>query len=118
MGFGKSLSKAVKKATKQIVGGAKDIISDPVSAAGVAAAPFTGGASLVATSAGLLKKKGLKETTGTTASNQEDIQGKYGWGSMAELIEARKKKEQELASRSEGRVSGISSLIGRGTTLG
>ena len=42
----------------------------------------------------------------------------YGWGSMVEVVEARRKKQQQLAERGEGQATGLSSLIGKGKTLG
>ena len=127
MGFGSSIKKAVKKATKQVVGGVKTFVSDPFSkegleaGIGLVATPATGGASLALTAdAGdkSSKKAQQARSSGEGGQQSEDYQGKYGWGSLAELVEAKKKKEEEMAGRSQRRVSGIGSLIGGNQTLG
>ena len=131
MGFGKSLKKAVKKVTNNVASSAKTLVTNPLSKEGLVAAASLGlatatsGASLAAPALMDSKKNGSSggSTSGASAQNDlttpnDSVKEKYGWGSMAELIEARKKKEAELAGRESSRVSGISSLIGRGSTLG
>lgn len=122
------LKKAIKKAVKQVVGGVKTFASDPFSkegleaAAGIALAPATGGASLAATADAGRRTQNQMESKERAAQQQADLVAentrKYGWGSMAEVVEARRKKQQQLDERGEGRVTGLSGLIGKGKTLG
>ena len=128
MGFGlKKIVKSIKKAGKQVVGGVKTFASDPFSkegleaGAGIALAPATGGASLAATAdAGrrvqnqMEKERAEQRQADLIAENTRQ----YGWGSMVEVVEARRKKQQQLAERGEGQATGLSSLIGKGKTLG
>lgn len=127
MGFGK----VFKKAVKNVVSGAKGIVKDPtnpnswVAGAGAALAPATGGVSLALTErAGSNENKmeELRRKGGRAQSELENernqMQGAFGYSSMSDLIKAKKRKEGELAENEETKVTGISSLIGRGKTLG
>lgn len=131
MGFSvKSVTKAVKKVTKQVAGGAKAFAKNPTSLEGIEAGvglmgiPFTMGSSLALTSeAGRgVEKRHAKEEEQRAAQREaelvEENKKQYGWGSMAEVIQARKKKQQELEERGETQASGLAGLIGKGKTLG
>ena len=122
------LKKAIKKAVKHVTGGIKTAIENPTSmkgleaATGVVLAAPTGGASLEATAevGNRAENKAIKEEA--EMQRQADLVAEntrqYGWGSMAEVVEARRKKQQQLAERGERQATGLSSLIGRGKTLG
>lgn len=122
------LKKAIKKAVKQVVGGVKTFASDPFSkegleaGAGIALAPATGGASLAATADAGRRVQNQTESEERAEQRQADLveenTRKYGFGSLSELAEARRKKQQQLAERGEGQATGLSSLIGKGKTLG
>lgn len=129
MGFGlKKIVKSIKKAGKQVVGGVKTFASDPLSkegleaGAGIALAPATGGASLAATADAGRRVQNQAESEARAEQRQADLVAEntrqYGWGSMAEVVEARRKKQQQLAERGEGQATGLASLIGKGKTLG
>lgn len=119
--------KAIKKAVKQVVGGAKTVLKDPLSingleaATGIAYAPATGGRSLVATADAGRRVQNQAEKE-REAQRQADLVAEntrqYGWGSMAEVVEARRKKQKQLEESGEGQATGLSSLIGKGKTLG
>lgn len=124
MGIGKSIKKAVKKVSK----GIKTFIKDPLSkegltaAAGVALAPATAGASLVATanSGNSLQKEeeAQKQSQQKKADLEEKNMQMYGFKSLVDLENAKKKKMQELEGRHTSRASGIGSLIGQNNLLG
>jgi hypothetical protein len=124
MGF----KKAIKKAVKQVTGGVKKFVSDPLSkegleaGAGIALAPATGGASLAATADAGRRVQNQMESEERAAQQQADLVAEntrqYGWGSMAEVVEARRKKQKQLEERGEGQATGLASLIGKGKTLG
>ena len=56
--------------------------------------------------------------TGLVEEPPEAIMEKYGYKSFSELVDAKKKKEEQLSRRGSGKTIGISSLIGVGSTLG
>lgn len=129
MGFGlKKIVKPIKKAVKQVVGGVKTAASDPFSkegleaGVGIALAPATGGTSLTATADAGRRVQNQMESEERAAQQQADLveenTRQYGWGSLSELAEARRKKQQQLAERGERQATGLASLIGKGKTLG
>ena len=120
------LGKKFKKSLKRVISGAKTIAKNPLSKEGLmaAGAMATGGMT-----GGLLASEYAGERRATQLSDenaaqyqqavlQQNTQKAYGYNTMADLVAARKRKEQQLASREETRATGISSLIGRGSTLG
>jgi hypothetical protein len=122
------LGKALKKAVKQVTTGIKTFANDPLSKEGIEAgvgvglAPATGGTSLAATAdAGRRTiNQAVKEEDAMREQaelEQQNVQT-YGFKNAVELAQARKKKQEELEGREETRATGISSLIGRGKTLG
>lgn len=122
------LKKLVKKAVKQVVGGVKTFVKDPLSkegleaGVGIAMSPATGGASLSLTEdAGRrTEKKAVAEEAKQQAQAAlvAENKSKYGYESLAELAEARRKKQKQIEQREGTRVTGLSGLIGSGTTLG
>ena len=127
MGWG-SIKKSVKKTVKHVSSGAKSMVKNPLSLEGAvgAASLATGGLVGGAVSAGVFgaekekKEKSLAAAVekARQAAQEEDYMSKYGWKSMAELVKARKKKEEELAGQTRERSGGVGTLIGTGTTLG
>lgn len=93
---------------------AKSIVKSPKAVAGGLAAPFTGGASLALTA-----KEGYE---GMKSEKEEASQKRAQRRAVLEAERAEKEREkkkmEELAGRNESRASGISSLIGGGSTLG
>ena len=130
MGFGKAL----KKAVKHVVGGTEAFLKNPTSkegleaGAGMAIAGLSGGtiggslagASLAADAGRRVENKEQKKVA--EEMQQADLVAEntrqYGWGSLSELAEARRKKQQQLEERGEGQATGLASLIGKGKTLG
>lgn len=122
------LKKAFKKAVKQVAGGVKKFVSDPFSkegleaGAGIALAPATGGASLAATADAGRRVQNQAESEERAAQRQADLVAEnirqYGWGSMAEVVEARRKKQKQLEERGEQQATGLASLIRKGKTFG
>lgn len=102
------------KAAKKV---AKTVIKNPKAAAGVAAAPFTGGASLAVTGKEVLDdtKKAKKSEAQERAQQQAVLEAKREADATEER---RKRKMSDLAGREEGETTGLSSLIGKGKSLG
>lgn len=103
MGFG--IKKIVKKITK----------------AGLraGAAMVTGGASELYSGYSDAKKDAAQAQSDFSAykkNTEEQNREAFGYGSISELIEAQKRKTAELEERKKA--TGLSSLIGQGTTLG
>ena len=102
----------------------KKIIKKPEAMAGIIAAPITGGVSLALVGdaayrqkqAESYEKRGYK--AGAAAAEGILTKERYGYDSMADLVAARKRKQQQLNEQEGTRATGISSLVGRGSTLG
>lgn len=128
MGLGGSIKKSVKKAVKHVTSGAKSMVKNPLSLEGAvgAASVATGGLAggvLASGALGMEQEKQEKSLASEVAkarqaAQEEDYMSKYGWKNMAELVKARKKKEEELSTEARERGGGVGTLIGRGTTLG
>lgn len=131
MGFGKSLkkvAKSVKNVVKNPVGtitgaaagaGTGFLVGGPVGAAvgagiGAAGAATVQGASEYERISKVQDAEKEQRKADLVAKNTRQ----YGWGSMAEVVEARRKKQQQLAESGEGQATGLASLIGKGKTLG
>lgn len=107
------MSKLGKKVKKGLSGVAR-----------VAAATVTGGASEAALY-GANKYVDIREdsaagkaaTQAAEAQTRAELEQYYGYGSLAEIANAKKKREEELGSVGQ-KTTGIASLIGKGTTLG
>ena len=125
------LKKAFKKTVKNVVSGTKGIVKNPtdvnswVGATGAYLAPVTGGVSLALTEragSNINKMEELRRKSGSAQAELEEernqMQGAFGYSKVSDLINARKKKQEELGEREETRATGIGSLIGRGKTLG
>jgi len=119
-------SKKLKKSLKRVISGAKTIAKNPLSKEGLMAAGAfaTGGMA-----GGLMASEYTGERRATQVGDerfaqyqqavlQQNTQQAYGYNTMADLVAARKRKAQQLANREESRATGISSLVGRGSTLG
>lgn len=102
MSLGKKLKKVAKAAVRST------------------AAVVTGGASEAALY-GAKKYVDSREDTAATqaaeAQQQADLESYFGYSSLADLTKARRKKEEELGALGQ-KTTGLSSLIGKGTTLG
>lgn len=119
------LKKLVKKAVKHVVGGVKTFVKDPLSkegleaGVGIAMLPETGGAFLEDAGRRTEKKAVAEEAKQQAqAALVAENKSKYGYESLAELAEARRRKQKQLEEREGTRVTGLSGLIGSGTTLG
>lgn len=113
MGLGKSLKsagKSISSGVKGVVSGAKSFVKDPsIESAMSIASPILGGASAE-------KAKEQKKSWGQLANEIKKAQT-YGYGSLAELMEAQERKTSELKERKQ-KASGLAQLIGTSSTLG
>ena len=107
------MSKIGKKVKKGLSGVAR-----------VAAATITGGASEVALYGANKYVDNMTDSAAGKAAAQAadaqqraDLEQYYGYGSLAEIASAKKKKEEELGQVGQ-KTTGLASLIGKGTTLG
>lgn len=99
-------------------GKATQVVKKPESIAGIAAAPFTGGASLALVGDAAYREKEKEEyiKRGEEKAKKQAVLEAKRESDATE--ERRKRKMSDLAGREESEATGLSSLIGKGKTLG